>query len=226
MKKTLIALLALGGAAMGGTITLTPTSISTSEKLNGITATDVYGYGLNTWKGTWEDNSLVNMVTASSEGALVLQIGAAASNNSRGNYAAVRFATKDTPLTLSFDIRKSTQWGANLGSFTAQYSCTIYGYDAAGSETLLDTWTVNLSSTDVNAETWSKSATLNFGENAAYSSYGVIFHSMDTSTLGGGAGLATKITNIKVTTRPVPEPTTATLSLLALAGLAAKRRRK
>jgi hypothetical protein len=46
---------------------------------------------------------------------------------------------------------------------------------------------------------------------------------MDTSTLGKAAGMAMKISNIQLT---IPEPTTATLSLLALCGLVARRRRK
>lgn len=42
----------------------------------------------------------------------------------------------------------------------------------------------------------------------------------------GSAGYATTITTLSTTAVLVPEPTTATLSLLALAGLAARRRRK
>ncbi|MBR3694655.1 MAG: PEP-CTERM sorting domain-containing protein [Akkermansia sp.] len=49
---------------------------------------------------------------------------------------------------------------------------------------------------------------------------------MKTSTLGSAAGVAMNISNIKVTAEKlVPEPTIATLSLLALAGLATRRRR-
>ncbi|MBR1998133.1 MAG: PEP-CTERM sorting domain-containing protein, partial [Akkermansia sp.] len=63
-------------------------------------------------------------------------------------------------------------------------------------------------------------------EKGDYTSYGIIFRSMETSTLGSGAGVAMNISNIKVTAEKLdPEPTTATLSLLALAGLATRRRR-
>ena len=39
-------------------------------------------------------------------------------------------------------------------------------------------------------------------------------------------GGSQKVSNLKIITNTIPEPTTATLSLLALAGLAARRRRK
>ena len=56
----------------------------------------------------------------------------------------------------------------------------------------------------------------------------------DTTNWGnvGGGGYtnvgtnAAPLVSLNVTTAPIPEPTTATLSLLALAGLAARRRRK
>ena len=45
-------------------------------------------------------------------------------------------------------------------------------------------------------------------------------------TNGNTAWQTPTMSNLTITTSPIPEPTTATLSLLALAGLAARRRRK
>jgi hypothetical protein len=65
-----------------------------------------------------------------------------------------------------------------------------------------------------------KTADINLGE-----SFGV---NAITATFDGAAAYVGKVNDMKltVTTIPVPEPTTATLSLLALAGLASRRRRK
>ena len=72
---------------------------------------------------------------------------------------------------------------------------------------------LDVSVTDINGQTWSDSITIN--DSFEFDSLGFV---VDGS--GGNAG----VKNISVTV--VPEPTTATLSLLALAGLAARRRRK
>lgn len=50
--------------------------------------------------------------------------------------------------------------------------------------------------------------------------------SFDAKEFSFGGALGDNTSNLKVTYAPIPEPTTATLSLLALAGLAARRRRK
>ena len=224
MKKTLIAFMALAGvAAAQVTIDLTPTSISASVDSDGFSPTDVQALTLNSWVGTWENSSLANQVSAGADG-LSLQIGAAASNNSGGNYAAVKFEA-ETPLTLSFDIKNTGSWGTNKASFTCEYTCTVYGFGTDGSSSVIGTWSDNIAGSSI-SETYEKSPGITL-EKGDYTSYGIIFRSMETSTLANQAGVAMNISNIKVTAeRLVPEPTTATLSLLALAGLAARRRRK
>ncbi len=224
MKKTIIALQALAGvAAAQVTIDLTPTAISTEQNFNGISATDVQDYALNSWNGTWENSNLANQVGIT-DGGLSLQIGAYASNNAGGNYAAVKFEA-DTPLTLSFDFENTSSWGDSIANFTCTYTCTVYGFESDGSSSEIGTWSENINGSSITtAYAKSPEITLQKGD---YTSYGIIFRSMETSSLGGGAGMAMKISNIKVTAENlVPEPTTATLSLLALAGLAARRRRR
>ncbi len=211
-----------GVAAAQVTIDLTPTSISASVDGDGFAPTDVQSLTLNSWVGTWENTHLNNQVSAGADG-LSLQIGAAASNNSGGNYAAVKFEA-ETPLTLSFDFKNTNSWGGNKASFTCEYTCTVYGFGTDGSSSVIGTWSDNIAGSSIST-TYEKSPGITL-EKGDYTSYGIIFRSMETSTLGGGAGVAMNISNIKVTAENlVPEPTTATLSLLALAGLAARRRR-
>ena len=229
MKKTLIVLMALAGvAAAQVTIDLTPTSISASVDGDGFSPTDVQSLTLNSWKGTWENSNLNNQVSVGVDdttGAnfLSLQIGATAGNNSGGNYAAVKFEA-ETPLTLSFDFKNTNSWGGNKAKFTCEYTCTVYGFGTDGSSSVIGTWSDNIAGSSIST-TYEKSPSITL-EKGDYTSYGIIFRSMETSTLGDKAGVAMSISNIKVTAENlVPEPTTATLSLLALAGLAARRRR-
>ncbi|MBQ4636014.1 MAG: hypothetical protein IJB64_06235 [Akkermansia sp.] len=164
-----------------------------------------------------------NQVSAGADG-LSLQIGAAASNNSGGNYAAVKFEA-ETPLTLSFDIKYTGSWGANIANFTCEYTCTVYGFGTDGSSSVIGTWSDNIAGSSI-SKAYEKTPGITL-EKGDYTSYGIIFRSMETLTLGGGAGMAMNISNIKVTAENlVPEPTTATLSLRSLAGLAARRRRR
>lgn len=229
MKITFITLLGLSCLVQAESITidLTPKSIATSLVSKGINSEDVWNYTLNEWHGTWENSDLKDQVGVSTvEGvsALNLQIGATASNNTGGNFAAVKFETETAPLTLSFDVKGVKSWGQNLGSFKAEYVCTVYGYTEEGSATAIGSWSSGtINGNDGITFTANASITLNEGE---FSSYGVIFNSIDRSSLGRAAGVSFNITNITVTTAPIPEPATATLSLLALAGLAARRRRK
>ena len=222
MKKTLIAFMALVGvAAAQVTIDLTPTSIFASVDSDGFSPTNVEeDLKPNSWVGTWENTSLENQVSAGADG-LSLQIGAAASTV--GNYAAVKFEA-ETPLTLSFDIKRTNFRGQDIASFTCEYTCTVYGFESDGSSSEIGTWSDNIVGSSMSTTyEYSPVITLEEGD---YASYGIIFRSMETSTLDSDAGVAMNISNIKVTAENlVPEPTTATLSLLALAGLAARRRR-
>ena len=214
----------VGVAAAQVTIDLTPTSIFASVDSDGFSPTDVEeDLKPNSWVGTWENTSLENQVSAGADG-LSLQIGAAASNNSGGNYAAVKFEA-ETPLTLSFNFKNTSSWGVNKASFTCEYTCTVYGFGTDGSSSVIGTWSDNIAGSSIISTTYENSPDITL-EKGDYASYGIIFSSMETSTLGGEAGVAMNISNIKVTAENlVPEPTTATLSLLALAGLAARRRR-
>ena len=224
MKKHIIALLAIAGvSSVQATVDLTPTKISTSTSAYGISASNVFGYTLGEWHGTWTTSALNNYVSVKNE-VLNIQIGAAAAKG-RGEFAAVKF-NADTPLTLTFDMSEGSSWGANLASFNIEYTCNVYGYSEDGTYTLIGSWnTGTIAANSVN-NTYSVSPeiTLTQGD---YSSYGLIISVLDRSGVGSGAGASINISNIIVTeAKQIPEPTTATLSLLALAGLAARRRRR
>ena len=96
-------------------ISLDPTgSGTTGQNAEGIAAEDVWGYDLNAWHGTWENDALVNQVSFS-EGSLSLQIGAA--SDGAGNFAAVKFAMDAAgTATLTFDYEYASTWGGTKNS--------------------------------------------------------------------------------------------------------------
>ena len=215
-----------GVAAAEVTIDLTPAEISTGIAAAGINPSNVWGYNEMEWHGTWEYESLDGQVRIA-DSCLLLSIGAVASQYTGGNFAAVKFTTDDTPITLSFNMVENpsgSSWGGNLSSFAAEYSCEVYGFGSDGVSTLIGSWKKSMTGPEVAASTTiSEDVTIELAS-GDYTAYGIIFHSMDTTTVGKAAGMSMYISDIVVTT--IPEPTTATLSLLALAGLAARRRRK
>lgn len=226
MKKTIITLFVIAGvSSVQATVDLTPSQISTSLIAKGITAADVFTYTLGDWKGSYQSSSLnQNYVKTTPDGFLNIQIGAAAAAN-KGDYAAVKF-NADTPLTLTFDMSEGSSWGKNLANFRIEYCCDVYGYDENGTYTLIGSWSTGTIAANSVNDTYSVSPeiTLTQGD---YSSYGLIISVLDRSNVGSGAGASINISNIIVTeAKQIPEPTTATLSLLTLAGLAARRRRR
>lgn len=208
-------------------IDLSPTgSGTTGVSSSGITPQDVFGYNVGEWHGTWENGSLSGQV-GFDEGVLSLQIGAVASNNAGGNFAGLKF---DMPsgaasASLQFDIAKNTSWGGNLGSFECQYSCSVYGFLDNGDYTVIGTWTLENAKTSLTDTASSFSIDLDLSGADEYVSYGLIFHSMETSSLSSAAGLAADITNICLLGEVVPEPATASLGLFGLGALLLRRRR-
>ncbi|WP_419532744.1 hypothetical protein, partial [Akkermansia sp.] len=93
MKKTLylIGCLALLPAAEASTVLMDLSPVdsgTTGLNANGITSADVWGYDLMSWHGVWEKSALANQV-AFSAGAVSLQVGGAASQNTGGNFAGL-----------------------------------------------------------------------------------------------------------------------------------------
>ncbi len=209
-------------------ITTTSATIASA----GISTSDVFNYTTDEWHFTHENSSLAGQSSAV-DSSIQLQIGAAASNGEKGNFAAIKFdldATNITSATLSFSHQLVSSWGNNFSNFDAEYVVTMYGFNAEGNATELGSWTRSidcstLTKGESEATVSDVSVDLALNEMSTYDSYGIIMNSVETSSLGGGAGVALKFTNIKVNVNSVPEPATASLSLLGLAALMIRRRR-
>lgn len=231
MRKTLSLLAVLALASMANaasfSVDLSPTGAGTTGvSSSGISPQDVFGYNVQEWHGTWENSSLNGQVGFEA-GTLKLQIGAVASNNAGGNFAGLKFEMPSgtDSATLSFDISKSASWGGSLGSFECKYICNVYGFSDDGTSSVIGTWTLENAKTALTSSPTSVSVDLDLSGAGNYSSYGLIFNSMETSSLGSGAGMAADITNISLSGEVVPEPATASLGLLGLGALLLRRRR-
>lgn len=126
-------------------VDLSPKNTGTVAKnANGITPSNVWGYELDAWHGTYEKSDLAGQVAFTADGALNLQIGAVASQNVGGNFAGLKFslAPEAASPVMSFDIAKSGSWGGSLASFNCTYTCNIYGFAQDGVATVIGTWTL------------------------------------------------------------------------------------
>lgn len=234
MKRTIITLMALAGIAVADTIVLTmpPTANngghgSVSNPVSGFAGYETGGYYFNNGGavGTNEETGEGILTTSDELTSLTMcpRKGAGGSGmaivlsgtdelakhavssltfNIVGSYSAA--VTGDVSLTLA--VVKST-----VENTVATWSVV---QSAEGSLTIGSGSSVELELT--NSINWSDSYKViavvdNLGKN-----------------LNGGNGDAYTMTGISVTAEAelIPEPTTATLSLLALAGLAVRRRRK
>lgn len=227
MKKTIITLLALAGVAAAESLTLT-TGIKYDGVLYdgytnpGITGLD-YVYG--NWPGS-VDNSLAfsieidQLFNADKIGTTdIITLNSLTVRVHDGGWAiggnrSVTLAVKGQEATYSY-----TEAMTASGGFL-----TLSGINWEGltKDTML-TFTISSSSGE------DCTVALAGSQNGVWS--GVT--AFDTTQWGHkGTGYtdvetnAAPLVSLGITTAPIPEPTTATLSLLALAGLAARRRRK
>lgn len=257
MKKTLIALMALAGVALGETGTIE----KTYTPLNG---TDHWTH--NTLNHTsWEYTEATQTLTFSPTKAS----GAAVSTFTLSD---ALFAEEATPLTFSFSItRGSSTAGVSFAIVGNNYAIVV-GTKDYGSGELFSAITEDLSATAYYcSNTWSNTGVKDVGGSSLLTSClnynatatitgtatinaegNTILTLNATSTSATGTGSVEynlgkdfainklvigadnaqfsdgvwSVSGIELTGRIIPEPATATLSLLALAGLAARRRRK
>ncbi len=206
MKKTLIALMALAGVAAAATITEDTTITAPANLYAGafdfsftLTANTVVSGDYDLLLAYYQVNGgnyTVNAFKLSSDGVLTLERG------------------KD--LTLSDDALTSDS------TMSTNKTSTFAAIDGSGAYTLSapGTYTVDY----LGGTNGSAAADL-YLDGVKVASFTGGNHNMNGAQ-AGGLTLNVKVNGDYVAAPAVPEPTTATLSLLALAGLAARRRRR
>ncbi len=219
MKKTLIAIMALAGLAAADTYTA-----STPAKSGAGAQGKYYGFTLAFDNATYLTTDVpsntelnldsITLLTRSSDStaaAMKVAVYKYVGDNTTGTYLGISETTlenvaNDTTYTLSFEnitVNSSDRYQfLFVDANTTQDLTTFAGYQAAALQ-------------------WGTSVTNSFSQNipggwGTYKSNGI----------NSWEGQYIPVTTVTLSTPAVPEPTTATLSLLALAGLAARRRRK
>ena len=229
MKKTLIALVALSGLALADSITLTNPSqdsftwipgsegsgitlTMTAANVSGIISAIPAGTSLTGWFGgtgqgydaqsQWADEVIItgtDSFTFCSRPAL------------KGEYVMMGIALpkKASSITLSFTADKYVGYA-------------LFAYDGENVTEIMPKAVTNADKTS--------GATIDVTQDTtvAPSALFVLWSSKpdDATSVGGGQAITVSGIEVAYTPAPVvPEPATATLSLLALAGLAARRRR-
>lgn len=233
MKKTLIALMALAGVASA--------ALTKDSTLTGITDTANNSYS---WT-TDTSNAAITLILSDSAfnesegfGAFVLTGGKL--NDTNINYVAVQHKTDGGGFQIA-DTNIGTAWGENLmGTPIAESAMSGAAWSAAKYAAL--TFAINsqgetytLLSVIDSAGTITNIGAASIGTNVSFTGISGIrlnkHSAVSEAYIYSGSwtttDLATVTSNVLSAKVPaIPEPATATLSLLALAGLAARRRRK
>lgn len=250
MKKTLIALIASMGCAFGYTEITDVTNVTTSNKTSSFTsntskngtvaitldvdafkelraATENTKITLFTLNGTWEDNNLGYLGIANAESGLqsAWKYGGTTKNDANINLNDC-FNGIDWDSVAGMTLVMTFQAGPENAATISNTGCMKFAttlsflYDNGKVETLgaekndLFKFSIKEDNTvvDICNEFTATGITVDSTYVDSYTVYS------DYLTLDQAKALSA--------TRVIPEPTTATLSLLALAGLAARRRRK
>ena len=222
MKKTIIALLALSGLAMADTYTA-----STPAKSSAAAQGSYYGFTLAFDNATYlttdvpadtelnlDSITLQSRSDSNTYGDMKVAVYAYAGDHTVGTFLGTSSTVQyvaNTTFTLTFDgitVNSSNRYQFLYVNASADDATlgTLAGYQAASMQ-------------------WGTSVTNSFSQNipggwGTYKSNGI------NSWEGQYIPVTTVTLSTPTVTPAVPEPTTATLSLLALAGLAARRRRK
>lgn len=230
MKKTLITLLAICGVAAAETVTLTMPGTANNGGHGSISATTAIttfannadgGYLFNNGGQVDPDASFDEGILTTTDGITSLTL---APRTGAGGSGEAIVLSGSNLIGYSVDSFTFGIAGSSCTS-TANIALTLAVIQNSGS-----TWSVVENTTGSLTLNSGAELTLTLSQSIDWtSSYKVVAVIDNTAkTLGGGNSptyTMTGITMSAVATRVVPEPTTATLSLLALAGLAARRRR-
>lgn len=212
MKKTIIALMALSGLALGGVETLT------LDFGNTLPADSTEGPLLFTdWEGIKFDGSQTDNLSYVTDGVGATNLVGNFLLNNDNKYVQYSFTLQNNTTeeiilsNISFGVFAASAGGGVQGSDrTGVYNLTV-GETTYGPQSL----TLGLGGAIATASFDFSEITIDAGDSVEVS--------LNWKRTGGQ--YYTGLANMSVTA-VVPEPTTATLSLLALAGLAARRRRK
>ena len=229
MKKTLIALMALAGVACGAETALTCTDINTSivNQLTeyGYTEGDSFSITLSgiTTLGSTDVDWLLNTGTDirlrnQSNYFVSVNYGNNTSNQwlDSSKYT-VDTETKTATLTLALaDLSGKAYWYA--GRFATSEGATVFYANGNVTPSAITSLSV-----EYDADTTTSTFTVVRGDASTHilEITGLELNAKDISFAHEG----TKGTSVSVSVASIPEPATATLGLLALAGLCARRRR-
>lgn len=231
MKRTIIALIALAGVAAAApqALTLTSPQGAKIEGSNNYVAWSEEYSQLDSWSLSFEllDSSLGNAAIFSTErvgggGA----VGYVLNTTSTGGLSLTNTNNSNVSL-LSLDnvITAGTQTGTITLTYVADEADAYYGFynnGVAAGTILGGTFTLTIGEQIASAYVVSSEHTMLWNGEG----HGAAGNVSSRFWTNGGAEKMYSISVAKLDNKLIPEPATATLSLLALAGLAARRRRK
>lgn len=246
MKKTIIALMALAGVAMADTLVLDDASwvtTGTAYVTDGTIAT-----GFTNWQVDSVSYTLGEIINYTQEDTLTFSFDAKSNGSGNSMLTLALIGTKNAIVVGhgTYDKPADEIQAAVTDNLTANgygFANTNRGDDAqlTAGATLSGGMPAGGATTTISGSiAWdgdTYALTLSSSAVEAVMTYDLGLTTLDLSkivvTLEGGNGENTtgdwamaSMSNLTISTPAVPEPTTATLSLLALAGLAARRRRK
>ena len=236
MKKTLIALMAAASCAFGATETFDSAIKSATiaitmnvEAYRAISDVSFDGAGeahpFFTFNGTWHDGKV---------GYIGLINNGSSTSDQTGLFCTWQHGADSTStnhgIGLGDIFTSATNWD-NIGAISLVYS---YNTPASGGTTTNIALSISyLDGTDIATFSVTKND-LKFDNNSGFAATTLtvndtyaVSYTVDSSHLTLDAVKEKSVGMLPATPSPsIPEPATATLSLLALAGLAARRRRK
>ena len=229
MKKTIITLLALAGAAMAETpLTLLPDLSAGATRHDSIVDGNLGNGGItaDSLATTLKGNGGASFLTTGWHWGL--------DNGDSGFTTDLTIDSSKTGFTIkgryNYDgeyMLASVNVGELLAGNTDEYvdSITIKFDVTAQNSLTFSAWSWNGTTATEVITKGAPAAATNITKDVVLTSNDTLLFVFGTNAGNGAANTIANLTS-SYTTAPVPEPATATLSLLALAGLAARRRRK
>lgn len=226
MKKTLIALIALGGAACGAdtfestkvatvALTLNVDQLATISDVNFDGASEAYNFFsfVGTWAGV-EGTGKLGLVSNGSSTTDKTGI--------YGSYVRGTSSGKSVDTGLGSIFTSSTDW-SNIVAVSLVYSFTT---PDSGATTVNTALTIGYKDETVPVTYGETKSNIVFSGVSGFAATGLEVNDVFVKDYEVSSVYSNLDTVKAMSVDLIPEPTTATLSLLALAGLAARRRRR